>query len=95
MFSDLSQWTEVSGKYCVNAEEYSPGVETLTECQGQCLERAYCIGVHWSSYHAARKIEDPTRAGSQCRYCDDTVTATGGGLYDTYFMPGNPQQIIF
>ena len=84
----------MSGKYCINSEDYDRS-ETLTECQGVCLERDNCIGVAWSSYHANRKIQDPSRSGSRCYFCHDAVTSTGGGLYDMYLMPGNPQQSVF
>ena len=83
----------MSGKYCINSEDYDRS-ETLTECQGVCLERDNCIGVAWSSYHANRKIQDPSRSGSRCYFCDDAVTSTGGGLYDMYLLPGSPQQSV-
>ena len=73
----------MSGAHCINNEEHSSQLETLTECQRLCLERDNCIGVSFSAYHAS------TDGSSHCYFCEDAVTTTESN-YDVYLMPGNP-----
>ena len=81
MFADIPQWTEYDGVYCTDKEEHSTTVETVTVCQGLCLERDNCVGVSFSYW-------------SDCYFCRSANTRTDAH-WETYLLPGNPELIVF
>ena len=72
--------------YCRNHEKHSTGLETLTECQGLCLERDNCTGVSYISYKILGK--------NDCDLCRDNNTETRL-TYNTFMKPGNSELIVF